>query len=32
MSWGISWAFAYPTMLVVLPSVKKLVAALVASE
>ncbi len=32
VSWGLSWAVAYPTMLLVLPSVKKLVAALVASE
>ena len=32
VSWVMSWAVAYPTMLLVLPSVKKLVAALVASE
>ena len=32
VSWGLSWAVAYPTMLLVLPSVKKLAAALVASE
>lgn len=32
VSWGLSWAVAYPTMLLVLPSVKKLVAALVVSE
>lgn len=31
VSWMISWAIAYPTMLLVLPWVKKLVAALVAS-
>ena len=31
-SWMISWAIAYPTMLVVLPWVRKLVAALVASD
>ena len=32
VSWMISWAIAYPTMLLVLPWVKKLVAALVASD
>ena len=31
ISWMISWAIAYPTMLLVMPWVKKLVAALVAS-
>jgi hypothetical protein len=31
-SWMISWAIAYPTMVVVLPWVRKLVGALVASE
>jgi hypothetical protein len=31
VSWGMSWAVAYPTMLLVLPWVKKLVAALVDS-
>ena len=32
VSWGLSWAVAYPSMLLVLPSVKKLAAALVSSE
>jgi len=32
VSWGMSWAVAYPTMLLVLPVVKKRVAALVHSE
>ena len=32
VSWGMSWAVAYPTMLLVLPVVKKMVAALVHSE
>jgi len=32
VSWAMSWTVAYPTMLLVLPTVKKLVAALVASE
>jgi len=32
VSWAMSWTVAYSTMLLVLPTVKKLVAALVASE
>ena len=32
VSWGMSWAVAYPTMLLVLPVVKKMVAALVHNE
>ncbi len=32
VSWGMSWTVAYPTMLLVLPWVKKMVAALVHSE
>ena len=32
VSWGMSWTVAYPTMLLVLPVVKKMVAALVQSE
>mgnify|MGYP006286438855 CR=1 FL=1 len=31
VSWGMSWVVAYPTMLLVMPWVKRLVAALVAS-
>jgi len=32
VSWAMSWTVAYPTMLLVLPTVKRVVAALVASE
>jgi len=32
VSWVMSWAVAYPTMLLVLPTVKRVVASLVASE
>jgi len=32
VSWSVSWAVAYPTMLLVLPWVRRLVAALVHSE
>ncbi|MDH4480683.1 MAG: DUF2798 domain-containing protein [Rhodoferax sp.] len=31
-SWGISWLFAYPTMVLVLPSVRRIAGAFVRSE
>lgn len=31
-SWGISWLFAFPTLLIVLPLVRRLTAALVETE